>query len=111
MGTWDLRESPLGLYHGRSGECGLIISRQAPDIPASDYGYNLKLNIDVVLPGTDDSGDPLAVEYVRMYMRAYDHWLGGLVDAIYIDPESIPTITETPTPSEVCPRFLGAGTA
>ena len=43
---------------------------QAPDIPASEDGYNLKLNINVVIPGTDDDGDPLALEYVRMYMRA-----------------------------------------
>lgn len=36
-----------------------------------------------------------------MYMRAYDHWLGGLVNAIYIDPESVPKIPETPDPSTV----------
>lgn len=81
---------------------------QAPDIPASEDGYNLKLNINVVIPGTDDDGDPLALEYVRMYMRAYDHWLGGLVDAIYIDPDSVPDIRETPSSSEVLPWLLGA---
>ena len=69
----------------------------------------MKLNIDVVLPGTDDSGDPLALEYVRMYMRAYDHWLGGLVNAIYIDPDTIPKLPETSSPAQVFPRLLRAG--
>ncbi|PIL33770.1 hypothetical protein GSI_04395 [Ganoderma sinense ZZ0214-1] len=95
----ELTKARVCRLHPAEDKWGLGIF--APDVPPSEDGYRLKLNVDVVLPGTDDNGDPLALEYVRMYMRAYDHWLAGLVDAIYIDPDSIPKIPETSSPAGI----------
>ncbi|TBU26739.1 hypothetical protein BD309DRAFT_1078469 [Dichomitus squalens] len=74
-----------------------------PDVPDSDDSYNLKLTVNVVLPGTDDNGDLLPLQYVRTYLPHYNHWLGGLVDAIYIDPESIPKYSSTSSIPSVLP--------
>ena len=66
----------------------------------------MKITVNVVLPGHDENGDPLPLGYVRTHLPHYDHWLGGLVDAIYIDPDTVPKLPPTPSvPSVVRDRW------